>query len=204
LHSRLLAGLPAHYRFCGALLALGTLVPLSYYDMNKNLTNNASWRWGGEQTVLERSFQPLAILALSVLVIGGSLLVILRRREGDPRLTRPVWAFFSRQWLPLGLVLLMTLLSIWVAVASEPLLPTVLANLGMLDSAWWLIGVGLREDRGRPFAAGVLYFLLWAVLRYIDLFGGFGGMLGGGLCSFCAGPPCSSSPCTGGSASRGR
>jgi hypothetical protein len=173
------------YRFCGALLALGTLVPLSYYDMNKRLYD-ASWRWGGP-SVLDRSLQPLAILVLSVLVIGGSLLLILRRREGDPRLTRPVRAFFSRQWLPLGLVLLMTLLSIWVAVAEEPLLPTVLANLGMLASAWWLIAVGLREDRGGPFAAGVLYFLLWAVLRYIDLFGDFGGMLGGALMFFLCG-----------------
>jgi hypothetical protein len=60
-------------------------------------------------------------------------------------------------------------------------LPTVLANVAMLASAWWLITVGLREERGQPFTAGVLYFLLWAVLRYIDLFGEFAGMLGGAL-----------------------
>jgi uncharacterized membrane protein len=174
------------YRFCGALLALGTLVPLSYYNMNKHLYD-ASWRWNGGSSVLDRSLQPLAILVLSVLVIGGSLFVILRRREGDPRFTRPVQAFFSRQWLPLGLVLLMTLLSTWVAVVEEPLLPTILANVGMLASAWWLIALGLREDRGRPFAAGVLYFLLWAVLRYIDLFGDFGGMLGGAFMFFLCG-----------------
>jgi uncharacterized membrane protein len=168
------------YRLCGALLALGTLVPLSYYSMNKHLYD-ASWRWGNGPSVLERTLQPFAILVLSTLIVGSSLYVILRRREGDSRLTRPVAAFFSRQWLPLGLVLLMALQSLWVALVEEPLLPTILANLAMLASAWWLITVGLREERGRPFAAGVLYFLLWAILRYIDLFGEFAGMLGGAL-----------------------
>jgi hypothetical protein len=167
------------YRLWGVLLALGALIPLSYYDMNKDLYKD--WRWGTAPSVLDHSVQPLAILLFSVLVIGGGLLVSLRRRESGLRLTRPVQAFFSRQWLPLGLVLLMTLLSAWVALMEGPLLPTVLANLAMLAAAVWLISVGLREERGRPFAAGVLYFLLWAVLRYIDLFGEIGGMLGGAL-----------------------
>ena len=52
-----------------------------------------------------------------------------------------------------------------------------LANLAMVALAIWLMQVGLREDRGCPFTAGVLLFLFWAVLRYIDLFGDFGGML---------------------------
>jgi uncharacterized membrane protein len=173
------------YRLWGALLALGTLLPLSYYDVNRTL--HRDWQGMGAPSVLERSAQPLAILILSALVVGGTLLVILWRREGEPRLTRPIRAFLSRQWLPFGLVLLMTLLSLWAALLPEPLLPTVLANVAMLASALWLIAVGLREERGRPFAAGVLYFLLWAVLRYFDLFGGFGGMLGGAFLFFLCG-----------------
>ena len=31
------------------------------------------------------------------------------------------------------------------------------------------------------FAVGVVYFLLWAILRYIDLFAGVAGMLGAAL-----------------------
>ena len=165
------------YRLCGVLLALGSLIPLSYYSMNKYLYNSPQRTNGA--SLLDHTIQPLAILVLAALIVGGSLLVILRRRERDPRLTQPVRAFFSRQWLPLGLLLLMTLLSLWTALVLEPLLPTILTNLAMLASALWLIAVGLREERGQPFAAGVLYFLLWAVLRYFDLFGGFGGMLGG-------------------------
>lgn len=168
------------YRLWGALLALGTLIPLSYYDMNRDL-HRGGWQEVVEPSGLNLALQPFAILVLAMLIIGGSLFVILRRREAGPRLTRPIRAFISRQWLPLGLVLLMALLSLWAAVVQEPLLPTILANLAMLASAAWLIAVGLREDRGRPFAAGVLYFLLWAVLRYLDLFGSFAGMLGGAL-----------------------
>ena len=51
----------------------------------------------------------------------------------------------------------------------------------MIALAVWLMRVGLREDRTAPFAAGVLYFLLWALLRYADLFAGVGGMLGAAL-----------------------
>jgi hypothetical protein len=67
------------------------------------------------------------------------------------------------------------------------LLPTILANVAMITYALWLMRLGLQEDRGRPFAAGVLYFLLWAILRYIDLFGDFGGMLGASLMFFLCG-----------------
>jgi hypothetical protein len=168
------------YRVWGVLLALGTLIPLSCRDYY----HNSKMLWKQDLSYYD---QPLVILAVSMLVVGGTLFVILRRREGEARLTRPVRAFVSRQWLPLGLVLLMTLSSLWVALARELLLPTILANLAMLASAFWLIQVGIREERSRPFAAGVLYFLLWAVLRYFDLFGGFGDMLGGALLFFLCG-----------------
>jgi hypothetical protein len=72
-------------------------------------------------------------------------------------------------------------------VTGAALLPTILANVAMVGCAFWLMRIGLREDRGRPFAAGVLYFLLWAVLRYADLFGDFGGMLGAALMFFLCG-----------------
>ncbi len=177
------------YRFWGVLLTLGTLIPLSsrdYYhlwrqDLSYYEIDEIYGRFLGPGII-----PPLAILAVSMLVVGGTLFVILRRREGEARLTR-VRAFVSRQWLPLGLVLLMTLSSLWVALARESLLPMILANLAMLASAFWLIQVGTREERGRPFATGVLYFLLWAVLRYFDLFGGFGGMLGGAFLFFLCG-----------------
>ena len=83
-----------------------------------------------------------------------------------------------RQWLPVGLLSLMMFLFVWWLLDSGPLLPTILANVAMIVLGFWLIGTGLREDSGRTFAAGVVYLLVWAVMRYIDLFGDFGGMLG--------------------------
>lgn len=68
-----------------------------------------------------------------------------------------------------------------------PAVATVLANVAMVACALWLIRLGLREDRGVAFAAGVIYFLLWAVHRYVDLFGDFGGILGASLMFFLCG-----------------
>ena len=42
----------------------------------------------------------------------------------------------------------------------------------------WLIQSGLKRARGDWFWSGVLFFLIWAIVRYIDLFSGVGGMLG--------------------------
>ena len=58
------------------------------------------------------------------------------------------------------------------------LIPTILANIAMIALGFWLIVTGLHQDAGRTFAAGVVYVLLWAVMRYIDMFGNVGGMLG--------------------------
>jgi hypothetical protein len=78
-------------------------------------------------------------------------------------------------------------LTLWDATGGGPALPTVVANAATFVFTLWLIKVGLRDDRAQPFAAGVIFFLLWAVLRYIDLFGAFGGMLGAALVFFLCG-----------------
>lgn len=164
------------YRSYGVLLSIGVLVPLSFYDFNKDVLQSP----GEGQAGL---WQTLAIVVLAAAVVAVALY---RNRESPP-------LFFRRQWLPLGIVLLMGFLSFWVALGAgstariTPLLPTILANLALVFTALWLIRLGLREDRGRPFAAGVASFLIWAILRYIDLFGNYGGMLGASLMFFLCG-----------------
>ena len=155
------------YRYYGALLVGGVLVPLSFYDLNKHLVGEWASRVG-----------PTALLA----VLALTAVLLLHRTI--PR----------RQFIPLGLVLLMAVLPLMTAPCRESscadaaaLLPTVLVNVAMVGGAFWLMQLGLQEDRGRPFGAGVLYFLLWAVLRYVDLFGDFGGMLGAALMFFMCG-----------------
>ena len=155
------------YRYYGALMVGGVLVPLSFYDLNKHLVGPLASR-----------VAPSAVLAVVALA------AVLLMHRTIPR----------RQLIPLGLILLMAALPLMTAPCrasscadAAAMLPTVLVNLAMVAGAFWLMQLGLQEDRGRPFGAGVLYFLLWAVLRYVDLFGDFGGMLGAALMFFMCG-----------------
>ena len=90
-----------------------------------------------------------------------------------------------RRWFAIMLVGSLLLMSAWSLVITEPTfamsLPIVVANLVSLGMALYLVKVGEQEERTRPFAAGVLMFLLWALVRYIDLFGDAGGMLGAAI-----------------------
>ncbi|MEJ5277040.1 MAG: DUF2157 domain-containing protein [Thermogemmata sp.] len=176
------------YRLWGMLLTGSVLVLLSIYDFNKDMFRHGHAFDGFVQT--------LAILVLAVATVAATLLVQ-RRFGGDfiPFSVR-VADLIQRESLPFVLVLFMLLLALWESIACSlgtreltltALVPTVLANVAMIGCAFWLIVVGLREDRTRPFAAGVFYFLLWAVLRYVDLFGDFGGMLGAALMFFLCG-----------------
>lgn len=170
------------YRVWGTLLTGGALIPLSFYEFNKNLLRPGPMLGGLVQT--------LAILVLALAMMVATWLV--QRRALS--FWQSVAELLHRQWLPFALLLLMVLLALWESLnrslgttEQAAVVPTILANLAMIGCAFWLIVTGLREDRGRPFAAGVLYFLLWAVLRYVDLFGDFGGMLGAALMFFLSG-----------------
>ncbi len=174
------------YRFWGILLAGGALVPLSFYAFNKEVFHDGPSTAGLIQTVA------MVVLALMILLISR----LIRRRAGEQVLPfyDQVKEFVQRQWLPISLLLLMVALALWESISrisgskdQAAIVPTVLANLAMLGCGLWLITLGLREDRGPPFAAGVFYFLLWTVLRYVDLFGDYGGMLGAALMFFLCG-----------------
>src|SRR6185437_7250003 len=108
-------------------------------------------------------------------------------RRGQPVSLARVLAENRRRWLPMGFTMFMAFLAFYEIYIADPLVPAVLANVAMVVLALWLVQVGLREDRGRPFSAGVLYFLLWVVLRYVDLFGGVGGMVGAAMMFFGCG-----------------
>lgn len=167
------------YRFYGSLLTVGALIPLSYYSYQQRLHLGESATGMLIETAL------VVVLALGVTL---AMAEFDRRASGRPiSLAQAVLGENRRRWLPIGIILFLTLLVYWNLLVGESLVPTVLANAAMVVLALWLIQVGLREDRGIPFSAGVLLFLLWAVLRYIDLFGDFGGMLGASLMFFLCG-----------------
>jgi uncharacterized membrane protein len=177
------------YRAYGALLFGGTLLPMSYWQFHDN-------RWYQHASLIAVIGMSAAILMLTAVIF--SLAEWLRYRtleQGDMAGVNRLDDIRRRQWLPLVCVAMMARLSflnirdaglgwkspdaIWV--------PTIAANIAIVGLAFWLISIGLREERGQPFAAGVLYFLLWTILRYVDLFGEVGGMLGASLMFFLCG-----------------
>jgi hypothetical protein len=171
------------YRATGVLIVGGMLIPLTF----KHVHEVRHWSWYHQSSpTVGALLQGVAILALLVVAIGA-----LARWQGRwntmSDLASALKETAKRQWVPVGVTALMAFFSIWHGLVGEPYLPTILANAAMFAMAIWLMLVGLREDRGQPFSAGVFYFLLWTVMRYFDLFGDFGGMLGGAMLFFLCG-----------------
>ena len=157
------------YRYYGCLLVGGALVPLSFFDLQHF--------FGRYDLKLVGPSALLTIAAVVTMLLTGQMTSGGTGPNPIPR----------RQMIPLGLSLLMVALPLLTVLTHSALVPTLLVNGAMVAGAFWLMQVGLREDRGRPFSAGVLYFLLWAVLRYMDLFGDLGGMLGAAVMFFACG-----------------
>src|SRR5262249_11351234 len=119
------------YRFYGAALIAGTLIPLSYHQFNEHVDRNAK--------DLSAFYQTLAIPALAVVVLAG---VVRRRRRSGAAATpaEDALALLRRQWLPCGLIALMAGASLW-NMTGEALLPTLAANAAMVVFALWLMQV---------------------------------------------------------------
>jgi uncharacterized membrane protein len=173
------------YRFYGIALVGATLVPLSFYQFNSDIVDNlGTMRMGGlEQMIL------ILMLTAATLIAA----YFLQRKTYDDvkpahgSLAGSLWQSVTRQSLPLGLLALFAFLAVVTTTIQAPLVSTIAANIAMVAIALWLIRFGLTEDLSRPFGAGVVYLLLWALLRYVDLFGAFGGMLGASLMFFLCG-----------------
>lgn len=173
------------YRVYGVSLLAGALIPLSYHGVNEALGRRA------DEGVLMQLAPTIAILFLAAITLAE--VVFARRRAAGTMGDAPAGvvaelvALARRQSGPCLLLVAFVVLAFWRPIVGEPLLPTLFANAAMFGLAFWLIRFGIAEDRGRAFGAGVAYFLLWAVLRYVDLFGALGGMLGGALVFFLCG-----------------
>ena len=177
------------YRTWGVLIAAGVLLPLS----------SASFQYELLHVVQPASALPVAAI-LTVVALATTLLVSWVRSIVDPQWSRvgeSLLAGLRRQWLPAALIGLMIGLCLWswacgapgpryvnymqrsaLLLTPEVLAPTLACNAAILVLCVWLLRLGVSEDRGRPFVGGVLLFLAWAVVRYVDLFGVGGGMLG--------------------------
>jgi uncharacterized membrane protein len=180
------------YRLWGALLCMGVLSIVSFRDVQREFIRfDDTGRF---------FLQSLIITLASGVAFAAVYLLQLKQGAGASPYARPLYAFAIRLWLPVGMVGLMFGMTVWHAMLGGPAnrlmaareglvvaVPTIFANIAMLALAFWLMLLGLREERGLPFAGGVLYFLLWSVMRYIDLFGDFGGLLGASCMFFTCG-----------------
>jgi uncharacterized membrane protein len=175
------------YRFYRVALVCATLIPLSFKAFNDEMllgpSANASPISGIEQMLI------ILLVAILTLAFG----YILQRKtapsggQPTPSIGNALRDIIRRQAVPCSLLGLFAFLAVWAPAASDVWIPTIAANVAMVFVAFWLIRLGLHEDRTLPFSAGTAYLLLWAVLRYIDLFGAFGGMIGAALVFFLCG-----------------
>jgi hypothetical protein len=186
------------YRLWGGVTCMVILSILSFFELHREFARI--------QHVVPFVVQSVVITALSLAVFA--IAFVLHARRIHASFTQPLVAFAIRQWLPLSMAVLMLLMPLWYAAwlgehehglgrgfrgrgGDEPwlisALPTLAANIGMLVLALWLMMFGLREDRGFPAAGGVVFFLLWSVLRYTEYFSDHGGMLGAACMFFMCG-----------------
>ncbi len=166
------------YRAYGVILSAGVLLVLSFYHFNEEMLRTRSDSAGSAQIIL--------IVIFSMVIIFICVWFKHTGLNDSKSFVINVRDVVQRQWLPVGLVILMVGLLLWQQSVGEPLLPTILANSGMILLAVWLMRAGLLADNDQAFGGGVMYFLMWSVVRYVDLFGDYGGMLGGALIfSYC-------------------
>jgi hypothetical protein len=176
------------YRWWGALLLGGAVYVLTFWDMHQ-------WGWMHTDAnwVLVTSGMILALAAIVFVAAEGLRYRYLELGQQD---AARLWDDVRRrQWLPLVMVAAMVGLSLSQLLLGERRphdglgvwLPVLTANAAMIGLSLWLMWIGLRDDRATPFTGGVLFFLLWIVSRYLDLFGELGGMLGAALMFFLCG-----------------
>ncbi|MBI3861533.1 MAG: DUF2157 domain-containing protein [Planctomycetia bacterium] len=186
------------YRFWGVALLAGTLIPLSYSDFYRHVLRS-SWFSYRDQAMMGvlAPFAAIAVLIATTLLISAWFYHAKEpARSGRERFME----LLKRQWVPVGQAAGMAVMSLGAVTAAASASGRrvfdddvvdwglmILANVAMVSLALWLMRIGLTEDRGRPFTIGVMYFLLWAILRYIDLFAEAGGMLGAALMFFLCG-----------------
>ena len=171
------------YRFWGVVLVSGILLALGSVEFWKGTVAYGDM-WSEDYYL--RSMFTEVIANLILLVISAALLFVFRGvgafdLQGEASELDSV----RRRWYAIILVGSLMLMSIWSLTIRDGNLasglPIIVANLVTLGMALYLVKVGEQEERTRPFAAGVLMFLLWALIRYIDLFGESGGLLGAAL-----------------------
>lgn len=169
------------YRLWGVVLGGGALFVLSFYGYWDDMLLRRTNYLRPDLLTTAAGWTVEAVMIVAPLVLLGAVLTLARRRATNGEAIGDV---LRREWFPVTLVVGMSALALWSLLAAHGitgwLLPVVLCNAALIGLAIYLIRVGAREERARPFVAGVLTFLAWTFARYFDLFGE-AGMLGGAV-----------------------
>ena len=171
------------YRFWGVLLVSGILLALGSQQFWRGMALSGDV-WSNDYHM--RAMFTEVIANLILLAISAGLLFVFRGVGAfDLRGEASEIDSLRRRWFAIILVGSLMLMSVWSLAISDStaasMLPILVGNVVTLGMALYLVKVGEQEERTRPFAAGVLMFLMWALVRYIDLFGESGGLLGAAL-----------------------
>lgn len=174
-------GIP--YRFCGVFMVSGILLAMG----SMSFWQGMAYMQAGWDDVARRNSALIEIVGTGGLLTLAAALLFIFRGIGAFDLKGEAGEADSvrRRWFAIILVGSFMIMSIWSLTISSPELacaiPIAVSNLVSLGMALYLVKVGEQEERTRPFSAGVLMFLMWALIRYIDLFAEAGGMLGAAL-----------------------
>ena len=177
------SSLATPFRVYGTLMVGGALIPASFVDFHQDVHT-----WSSTHNQEAQMFAQMVLWL--VIMAALAAFTYLLRPLGEQQDRNPIARLqevLRRQWFPFGLVLIMAALTVVSFSKEDGWLAAIIANVGMIAFAIWLMRVGLREEQGTLFAAGVVYFVLWSVLRYVDLFGDAGGMLGAAMMFFLCG-----------------
>lgn len=162
--------LASPWRFWGSILTVVSLLTVSSVHFWTSIGRGHS-AWGRD---------PVAQLNLNMVLLGAisaawiAALMITRLRHSA---NRPV--FSARLALP-GLIGMGIVLLGFMAMVGEKatVAAMVFGNATILGLCVLLVRVGVLEERLLPFAGGIAVFLLWTLVRYLDLFTASWGMLG--------------------------
>jgi len=170
LRERPMNGGAQFFTVCGTLMLGFAMIPYSFQEV---------WNYVSISCDID-FFLPVCGVSffLALLTIGGlSLKKGTSFEENTAFLKETTFLFI------LGLYLTVTLLcapyfECAAFLPAWPLAGIFLHNLFMMGLGLHFLNLGLHRVLTSSFLFGVLYFILWAVLRYADLFGKAGGMLG--------------------------
>jgi uncharacterized membrane protein len=180
----------APYYILGVGMVLAGLVPLSFADYLCNYYRNV-------ELVHYQIYTGIGFIVVGLVCALGSAYWAQKKHSRQSGTPVSFGSQLVSMSIPLAIIGSMGFLCIWHGMmyvhgmsyhhyyGDSPLrwtypilVPVIIVNILMVAFSIWLIRMGMKGDRAKIFALGVAYFLLWAILRYFDLFSGVGGMLG--------------------------